>query len=1281
MTTSLFKSLIVIFIIIIVFFIGASLFTQTSFFRNFIRGFIEYIVSSSTKQEFKIGSLEGNFINGFELNDVAFKVENESFITLENIKVSYSLFQLLDSSMLFSKVIPIREINAKGLDVNLIQFEKDKWNYDYIGGQKKPSDQNNKGRQSKPFKWNVILDQFKLNQSNIIQEDRVKNKKQVLNIPFMELTLSLIGTTNEINLDLIKADLNIYPDNIEIRDLSTKISLNADSASLKNLYGKVNNAILKLDASISNFKNPAFEFEGSAIGYELENIGKLNLFIKGNGKVIDTDNVNGSFSLNIKDSIIKDKNVNVNFNNIKMSGSEIHLDQGVVNTDLGKVFIDGIINIRQILTKSGSNNFDINVTANNISTAEVHDLLKKQLPDDSNIKDKELKSVLNADLNITGSWDKIEDLKIKGLINNFEIVGKNAGDLKLNGQAELDNSSLILDINLQFSKVNLSEIVYNHNLKSDITLDLAITSKVPLKGEFLQNFTASVNGEIKPSYIYGININKGIIDFDFRNEQLEINDVNLVSDSFNFSAEGNSAPESTNNINYKLDVNDLGFLYAISKELNLEGELKARGNIKGKLNSPEIKFESKISNFKYINQKIGVESIAIKGDVLVAPEDMQVNIKGNATQISVNSKTIEELDVDIKTENKIISGQIDIKKTENNSAQIVFDSSNLFEEQKDIEISKFLISYSGKDIQNKESIYISTKPGQIDISSLNLYSENSFITADATIINGKASKINLDITNLDLSNLSETIQLNPPVTGTVNANLKLAGTVSDPVIECTVDTDSLSYREFSSDSLDVKINYLNENLDLFLNASSGGKDILYIKGQADIDLNLNNIDKSLEKSEVQLVMKSSGVDLSPIAGIMKDIDEIDGKLIIDLKASGKILNPSVNGNMALNEVNLKVSLLRNNIRIHNAQLIMNGSNGILKELDIHTGDGTGKFSGQIDLSDFSYQINGELDKLLLKPDRISANLTGNIDLEGKNEKMDITGDLKVDKARVNLPKEKQKQVADIKFVEDNERPDEFMIGETKKTDFFIDNIGMNITIDVANNSWVKGQGANVELGGELIANKKYGEDVRLFGNIDAKRGTYESFGKLFKIEEGNINFTGRPKINPLLDIKALYNVASVNIYIQITGTAEKPTINLSSDPPKTENDIVSYLLFGTSSENIGTSQRNSIQSITSGIVGGIALNELEQLLGNKLALDIVSIGGGASGPQIEVGKYVTDDLYIAYERGSVQTIYNSTDIIVDKMFVEYRIFEFLTLQSDVGGENSGADVFFNYNYK
>ena len=69
-----------------------------------------------------------------------------------------------------------------------------------------------------------------------------------------------------------------------------------------------------------------------------------------------------------------------------------------------------------------------------------------------------------------------------------------------------------------------------------------------------------------------------------------------------FSAESNSTSENTNIINYKLDINDLGFLYAISKELKFEGELKAKGNIKGKLNSPKINFESDISNFNYIIQ-------------------------------------------------------------------------------------------------------------------------------------------------------------------------------------------------------------------------------------------------------------------------------------------------------------------------------------------------------------------------------------------------------------------------------------------------------------------------------------------------------------------------------------------------------------------------------------------------------------------------------------------------------------------------------------------------------
>ncbi|KAB2832548.1 MAG: hypothetical protein F9K51_04930, partial [Candidatus Dadabacteria bacterium] len=211
-------------------------------------------------------------------------------------------------------------------------------------------------------------------------------------------------------------------------------------------------------------------------------------------------------------------------------------------------------------------------------------------------------------------------------------------------------------------------------------------------------------------------------------------------------------------------------------------------------------------------------------------------------------------------------------------------------------------------------------------------------------------------------------------------------------------------------------------------------------------------------------------------------------------------------------------------------------------------------------------------------------------------------------------------------------------------------------------------------------NKKYGKDVRIAGTITTVRGTYETLGKLFRIEEGTVNFTGSEKINPLLDITALYRVSGVMIYVNISGTAEKPVLKLTSNPDMTETDIISYIVFGAPSDQIGSGDRASIQGVASGVAGGIAAAQLEKLLGSKLSLDVVSVGGGTSGPQVEVGKYLTQNLYIAYERETTESLINSTTITENKVLLEYTIFKNVTINGDVGGENPGVDVFYNFNY-
>ena len=125
------------------------------------------------------------------------------------------------------------------------------------------------------------------------------------------------------------------------------------------------------------------------------------------------------------------------------------------------------------------------------------------------------------------------------------------------------------------------------------------------------------------------------------------------------------------------------------------------------------------------------------------------------------------------------------------------------------------------------------------------------------------------------------------------------------------------------------------------------------------------------------------------------------------------------------------------------------------------------------------------------------------------------------------------------------------------------------------NNWVKGQGANIELRGDLDIKKQYHQSIRIIGNISVIRGTYENFGKVFRIEEGNVSFSGGQKIDPFLDITALHRVSDTNIYINIGGRASEPTIKLSSNPSMSETDIVSFLIFGASSSDISSGERSA----------------------------------------------------------------------------------------------------------
>ena len=119
--------------VIIIALVGLLFLTQTQYFRNFVRNTAESVISSTTGQTFTIGDLQGNFFDNITLTDVSFVVEGENFVSVKKITVDYAFFQMLNSTSLFSKVIPVDDLRITDLDVNLIKYTDGKWNFEKIG--------------------------------------------------------------------------------------------------------------------------------------------------------------------------------------------------------------------------------------------------------------------------------------------------------------------------------------------------------------------------------------------------------------------------------------------------------------------------------------------------------------------------------------------------------------------------------------------------------------------------------------------------------------------------------------------------------------------------------------------------------------------------------------------------------------------------------------------------------------------------------------------------------------------------------------------------------------------------------------------------------------------------------------------------------------------------------------------------------------------------------------------------------------------------------------------
>jgi translocation and assembly module TamB len=213
---------------------------------------------------------------------------------------------------------------------------------------------------------------------------------------------------------------------------------------------------------------------------------------------------------------------------------------------------------------------------------------------------------------------------------------------------------------------------------------------------------------------------------------------------------------------------------------------------------------------------------------------------------------------------------------------------------------------------------------------------------------------------------------------------------------------------------------------------------------------------------------------------------------------------------------------------------------------------------------------------------------------------------------------------------------------------------------------------NITVGGDVRIRKDPGAGVILLGTVETVRGTYEFQGRRFDlVRGGTLRFVGETQINPMLDVTATRIIPNTGVEarIRVTGTAKTPQLELTSNPPLDESDILALIVFNRPVNELGTGERASLATTAGGIATGFLAAPLGESIGRALDLDLFEITTtteqGDLGAGLTVGQQIGDRAFVKLRQQFGER--NVTEFLID-----YKLTRFMRVEATAAPETTGS---------
>jgi autotransporter translocation and assembly factor TamB len=393
-----------------------------------------------------------------------------------------------------------------------------------------------------------------------------------------------------------------------------------------------------------------------------------------------------------------------------------------------------------------------------------------------------------------------------------------------------------------------------------------------------------------------------------------------------------------------------------------------------------------------------------------------------------------------------------------------------------------------------------------------------------------------------------------------------------------------------------------------------------------------------------------------------------------MKVNGSLSKPNLivhadikDGGLTIPGLFQKLHNINGGVRITSNAIVVDGIKGMLD---------TGKFefNGAIDLDRYRPSNIGlklKVDNLPISiPDLLDVRLSSELDVRGSSEKSMIKGYVELlegtyDKdVRLNL----------MESIGQESRKEPLVMSKTPWPIF--NNMALDCRIRYRDPFVIDNNIALLTIKPDLNIRGTVNQPL-INGRAEVETGTVYFQRNEFNVKKGVFDFINPYKIEPTIDIQSETKIREWTVFLKISGTPDTLRFDMTSDPSEREEDILSLLISGKTTQELIAREGGSSLSPRQ-MLADVLSENVQKDIKDATGLDFVALeyneakdAESSDEVKVTVGKELSRRVTVKY---GMQT---KNAKVIQKVITEYKILEKLLMNAfqDTEGHYGGGFQF------